>query len=110
MSENIFNLDEAVEVQPRFEFSFGGELFSCVSPSETDIRRMKANMESWQDDPANFLLWLIGEDGWERLERLPQTFSIQHMNALQEAWAKFYEVDLPKSSTSETSTKITRMS
>lgn len=108
----MLNLDKdvkPVKAADRYKFMFGGEVFECRTSSEIDIREVSHQTERFESDPAEILRWLLGDEGWERLNKIEKVFSSVHLRVLMDGWAEHHKVDLPKSSTVQSSTKVTRM-
>lgn len=95
---DVFDLDAAVAdqadgVKP-FQFTFDGEVFTCTSPNDFDIRDVGEVIASV--DPAMQLALILGDE-WERLEATEAVFTLRHTEVLVTQWLDHYGLDSGKS-------------
>lgn len=93
-----------------FPFTWDGETYTCIDLDALDVRRVGKQIRELDDyDDANaMLLWLLGEEQYERLDQSEVAFQPHHFQALMDAWSKHHGVSLPKSSGSRTSSRTIR--
>ena len=93
--------------EPPFTFQFGGETFTCRSPNDMDVRRLNQMLTDAQRDPSTQLHWMLGDEQWEKLESIEQTFSMRHLVAVTDGWLAHHGLNLGKSGgSSKPSTSI----
>lgn len=104
---DVFDLDafKPKDRKEPFVFRFSGEEFVCADPRDFDVRVLGEATT----DPALVLALLLGEEGWERLDALDATFTIDHLNAVTEAFFEHHGLDAGKSPGSPKSSKVIRM-
>lgn len=103
----ILDLDafEPKDRKETFQFRFGGEVFDTRDPRDFDVRQLG----DAANDPALALALLIGEDGWTRLDEMDATFTLDHLNAVTEAYFDHHGLDAGKSPGLPKSSKAIRI-
>lgn len=100
----VFDLSAAVKPRDRkdpFKFRFGGEEFTTSDPHELDVRALTRADE----DPALVLALILGQEGWDRLEAVEEVFTLEHLQALVEAWFAHHGLTPGKSPGSQKSSR-----
>lgn len=105
-NSEVFDLDafEPKDRKEPFQFRFGGELFTTRDPHEFDVRDIAAG-----ENPAMTLALMLGEEGWERLDAMEASFTMEHLNVILEKWFAHHGVDLGKLDGSPGSSKTMRI-